>query len=123
MGLRDKFASCQLCYYIICGTNNAPPFFTLKEELILVIISLSTLGEKSHPNFFSWKQQTDHTPRGQPGFPAATQGLRTWEWNPALPHFPGHGTGKEALMSHLGYVRERGWAQSSQGEEIFYQPR
>lgn len=36
---------------------------------------------------------TTHTQRAQAGFPAATQGLRSWEQNPALPHFPGNGTG------------------------------
>lgn len=44
-------------------------------------------------------------PEGTGRIPRATERLRTREWNPAPPHFPGNGRGKWASMGHLGYVR------------------
>lgn len=73
-----------------------PPFFFLKKEPIPVtIMSLSTRDEKNlTPSPSAGNSMlTTHTQRAQAGFPAATQGLRSWEQNPALPHFPGNGTG------------------------------
>lgn len=59
-------------------------------------MSLSTLHDKSPPSPSAGNSMLT-TQRTQAEFPAATQGLRTWEWNPALPHFPGNGQGKGGL--------------------------